>query len=128
MGMQVPCILVVSHVFNVVFRTVGQPGSIGQVLAGLVLGPMSHIEYIQATFFPACSINYYEVVSFFCRIHFMFLFGLEMNIHYTMRNLCMVSLVACGGAIWVVFLVYPSHFTCIKSLTPLTMPPCIIFV
>lgn len=60
---------------------------------------MSHIEYIQATFFPASSINYYEVVSFFCRIHFMFLFGLEMNIHYTMRNLRLVSLVACGGAL-----------------------------
>ncbi|KAK7405448.1 hypothetical protein VNO78_06750 [Psophocarpus tetragonolobus] len=99
MGMQVSCILVVSHVFNVIFRTVGQPGPIAQILAGLVLGPMSHIEYIKATFFPASSINYYEVVSFFCRIHFMFLFGLEMNIHYTMRNLRMVSLVACGGAI-----------------------------
>lgn len=38
-------------------------------------------------------------MSFFCRIHFMFLFGLEMNIHYIMRNLRMVTLVASGGAI-----------------------------
>lgn len=67
--------------------------------AGLVLGPMSHISYIKKTFFPASSINYYEVVSFFCRIHFMFLFGLEMNIHYTLRHLRLVSLVACGGAL-----------------------------
>ncbi|XP_061358569.1 cation/H(+) antiporter 2-like [Gastrolobium bilobum] len=99
MGLQVSCILVVSHFFNVVLRTVGQPGPISQLLAGLVLGPMSHIEYIQVTFFPASSINYYEIVSFFCRIHFMFLFGLEMNIHYTLRNLRVVGLVACGGAI-----------------------------
>lgn len=60
---------------------------------------MSHIDYIKATFFPASSINYYEVVSFFCRINFMFLFGLEMNIHYAMRNLRRVSFVACGGAV-----------------------------
>ncbi|XP_027909863.1 cation/H(+) antiporter 2-like [Vigna unguiculata] len=99
MGMQVSCILVVSHIFNVVFRTVGQPGPIAQILAGLALGPMSHIPYIKATFFPASSINYYEVVSFFCRIHFMFLFGLEMNMHYAMRNLRRVNFVACGGAL-----------------------------
>ncbi|XP_017407743.1 cation/H(+) antiporter 2 [Vigna angularis] len=99
MGMQVSCILVVSHIFNVVFRTVGQPGPIAQILAGLALGPMSHIPYIKATFFPASSINYYEVVSFFCRINFMFLFGLEMNMHYAMRHLRRVNLVACGGAL-----------------------------
>jgi Kef-type K+ transport system membrane component KefB len=29
----------------------------------------------------------------------MFLFGLEMNIHYTLRHLRLVTLVACGGAI-----------------------------
>ncbi|PNX97655.1 cation H(+) antiporter 1-like protein [Trifolium pratense] len=96
MGMQVSCILVVSHFFNVVLRTVGQPGPIAQILAGLVLGPMSHIPYIKETFFPVNSMNYYEVVSFFCRINFMFLFGLEMNIHYTLRNARTVSLVACG--------------------------------
>nr|XP_027190377.1 cation/H(+) antiporter 1-like [Cicer arietinum] len=99
MGMQVSCILVVSHFFNVILRTVGQPGPIAQILAGLVLGPMSHIKYIKETFFPPNSQNYYEVVSFFCRMNFMFLFGLEMNIHYTMSHLRLVSLVACGGAL-----------------------------
>ncbi|MCI35089.1 cation/H(+) antiporter 1-like, partial [Trifolium medium] len=32
MGMQVSCILVVSHFFNVLLRTVGQPGPIAQIL------------------------------------------------------------------------------------------------
>lgn len=67
--------------------------------AGLVLNPMSHISYINKLFFPVSSINYYEVVSFFCRMLFMFLFGLEMNFQYTFRNLRLVSLVACGGAL-----------------------------
>ncbi|GAU14296.1 hypothetical protein TSUD_308570 [Trifolium subterraneum] len=35
MGMQVSCILVVSHFFNVVLRTVGQPGPIAQILVEL---------------------------------------------------------------------------------------------
>ncbi|KAK7283837.1 hypothetical protein RIF29_13585 [Crotalaria pallida] len=99
MGMQVSCILVVSHFFNVVLKTMGQPGSIAQILAGLGLGQLSRITYIKDTFFPESSINYYEVVSFFSRIHFMFLFGLEMNPHYAMRNLRLVSLVACGGTL-----------------------------
>ncbi|CAK8575207.1 unnamed protein product [Lathyrus sativus] len=98
-GMQVSCILVVSHFFNVLLRSLGQPGPIAQILAGLILGPMSHIPYIQKTFFPPSSINYYEVVGFFCRIHFMFLFGLETNHQYTLRNLRLVTLIACGGAL-----------------------------
>lgn len=32
MGMQVACILVISHFFNIVLRTLGQPGPIAQIL------------------------------------------------------------------------------------------------
>ncbi|XP_054792148.1 cation/H(+) antiporter 2-like [Prosopis cineraria] len=100
MGMQVSCILVISHFFNVVLKTFGQPGPIAQILAGVVLGPtaLSHVKQIQEYFFLQSSTNYYEVVSFFCRIFITFLFGLEMNTQYTMLNLRLVSLVACGGA------------------------------
>ncbi|KAF7824833.1 cation/H(+) antiporter 2-like [Senna tora] len=101
MGMQISLILVISHIFNVVLRTLGQPGSIAQILAGVVLGPtaLSHIKQIHEVFFLKSTNNYYEVVSFFCRILISFLFGLEMNIQYTMLNLRLVSLVAFGGAV-----------------------------
>ncbi|KAK7283836.1 hypothetical protein RIF29_13584 [Crotalaria pallida] len=99
MGLQMSCILVVSHFFNVVLRTVGQAGPIAQILAGLGLGQLTRISYIKETFVPENSTNYYEVVTFFCRILFMFLFGLEMNSHFARRNLRLVSLVACGGAL-----------------------------
>ncbi|XP_028802528.1 cation/H(+) antiporter 2-like [Neltuma alba] len=100
MGMQVSCILVISHFFNVVLKTFGQPGPIAQILAGVVLGPtaLSHVKQIQEYFFLQSSTNYYEVVSFFCRIFITFLFGLEMNTQYMLLNLRLVSLVACGGA------------------------------
>ena len=32
MGMQVSCILVISHFFNIVLKTLGQPGSIAQIV------------------------------------------------------------------------------------------------
>ncbi|KAI4354781.1 hypothetical protein L6164_003620 [Bauhinia variegata] len=101
MGMQVSCILVISHFFNIVLKNVGQPGPIAQILAGLVLGPtgLSRIDIVRSTFFLQTTTNYYEVVSFFCRILFMFLFGLEADMHYARRNLRRVSLVACGGAV-----------------------------
>lgn len=69
--------------------------------AGVVLGPtaLSHIKQIQEVFFLQSSTNYYEVVSFFCRILITFLFGLEMNIQFTMLNLRLVSLIACGGVL-----------------------------
>lgn len=66
----------------------------------MVLGPtaLSHVKQIQEIFFLQSSMNYYEVVSFFCRIFITFLFGLEMNIEYIWLNRRLVSLVAGGGA------------------------------
>lgn len=44
MGMQVSCILVVSHVFNVVLRTVGQPGPIAQIL--VINQSINHLNFV----------------------------------------------------------------------------------
>ncbi|KAI4354816.1 hypothetical protein L6164_003650 [Bauhinia variegata] len=101
MGMQVSFILVISHFFNLMLRTMGQPGPIAQILAGLVLGPtaLSRINLVEKAFFLQNSMNYYQVVSFFSRILFMFLFGLETDMNYTKRNLNRVSLIACGGTV-----------------------------
>lgn len=67
----------------------------------MVLGPtaLSHIKEIRNVFFLQSSTNYYEVVSFFCRILITFLIGLEMNLQYTKLNLRLVSMIACGGTI-----------------------------
>ncbi|ONI06278.1 hypothetical protein PRUPE_5G050500 [Prunus persica] len=100
MGMQVACILVISHFFHILLKALGQPGPIAQILAGLVLGPsgLSNITEIKEFFFQASAAEYYEMFGFFCRILFMFLFGLEMDFAYVRRNLRVVCIVAYGGA------------------------------
>ncbi|XP_068304978.1 cation/H(+) antiporter 2-like [Pyrus communis] len=100
MGMQVACILVISHFFHILLKALGQPGPIAQILAGLVLGPsgLSNISEIKEFFFQASAAEYYEMFGFFCRILFMFLFGLEIDIAYIRHNLRIVCIVAYGGA------------------------------
>ncbi|KAJ7969162.1 Cation/H(+) antiporter like [Quillaja saponaria] len=101
MGMQVSCILVISHFFNILLKAFGQPGPIAQILAGLVLGPsgMSNIEKVKNVFIQDNSTDINEVFSFFCRILFMFLIGLETDIRYMIRNIRMANILASGGAI-----------------------------
>lgn len=48
MGMQVSCILVVSHFFNVVLRTMGQPGPIAQIL--VIIKPLLFFYIFFASF------------------------------------------------------------------------------
>lgn len=68
MGMQVSCILVVSHFFNVVLRTVGQPGPIAQILV-TVYYPfvfLYNYYYIFITTLKFLLINHFCIV-FNCR-------------------------------------------------------------
>lgn len=65
-----------------------------------MLGPsgLSNISEIKEFFFQASAAEYYEMFGFFCRILFMFLFGLEIDIAYIRHNLRIVCIVAYGGA------------------------------
>nr|XP_004301717.2 PREDICTED: cation/H(+) antiporter 1-like [Fragaria vesca subsp. vesca] len=100
MAIQVSCILVISHFFHILLKALGQPGPIAQILAGLVLGPsgLCNIKEVKNYFLPASAAQYYEMFGFFCRILFMFLFGLEVDIAYIRRNIRVVCTIACGGA------------------------------
>lgn len=66
----------------------------------MVLGPtgLCNIPDIRKYFLPASAAQYYEMFGFFCRILFMFLFGLEVDIAYIRRNRRVVCMIACGGA------------------------------
>ncbi|XP_062027020.1 cation/H(+) antiporter 2-like [Rosa rugosa] len=100
MAVQVSCILVISHFFHILLKALGQPGPIAQILAGLVLGPsgLCNIKKVKHYFLPPSAAQYYEMFGFFCRILFMFLFGLEVDIAFIRRNLRVVCILACGGA------------------------------
>ncbi len=75
-------ILIASRAVGVVFRRIGQPQVVGEVVAGILLGPslLGRVAPQALAFlFPAASIPYLAVLSQFGVILFMFLVGLELN-------------------------------------------------
>jgi Kef-type K+ transport system membrane component KefB len=75
-------ILVVSRAVGLVFRRLGQPQVVGEVVAGILLGPslLGRIApQVLEFLFPAASTPYLGVLSQFGVILFMFLVGLELD-------------------------------------------------
>nr|XP_043633447.1 cation/H(+) antiporter 1-like [Erigeron canadensis] len=101
MTTQVSAILVLSHVFQIFLKPLGQPAPLAQILAGFVLGPsgLSRSPSIHFFFFQNFAIDFYESMALYCRISIMFLMGLEMDIPYLMRNIRPASIIACGGCL-----------------------------
>ncbi|KAI7738365.1 hypothetical protein M8C21_008428, partial [Ambrosia artemisiifolia] len=101
MTTQVSAILVLSHVFQIFLKPLGQPAPLAQILAGFVLGPsgLSRAPSIHVFFFQNFAVDFYESMALYCRISIMFLLGLEMDISYLMRNLRPVIIIACGGCL-----------------------------
>ncbi|XP_071721635.1 cation/H(+) antiporter 2-like [Rutidosis leptorrhynchoides] len=97
--MQMSGILVISQIFHLILKPLGQPGPIAQILAGLVLGPMllSRIETVRSFFLQDSSKDYFQLSDFLCRVIFMFLIGLETDFMYMWRNFGRASTVAYGG-------------------------------
>ncbi|XP_076915392.1 cation/H(+) antiporter 2-like [Bidens hawaiensis] len=101
MTTQVSAILVLSHVFQIFLKPLGQPAPLAQMLAGFVLGPsgLSRSPSIHVFFFQNFAVDFYESMALYCRISIMFLIGLEMDIPYLMRNLRPASIIACAGCL-----------------------------
>nr|GEU48615.1 cation/H(+) antiporter 2-like [Tanacetum cinerariifolium] len=97
----VSAILVLSHVFQIFLKPLGQPAPLAQILAGLVLGPsgLSRAPSIHVFFFQNFAIDFYESMALYCRISIMFLIGLEMDIPYLRRNFREASIIACSGCL-----------------------------
>jgi Kef-type K+ transport system membrane component KefB len=79
---QIVVILVLSRLIGRSLRRVGQPFVVGEMLAGIVLGPsvlglLAPGAY--AALFPAGSVRFLEAVSHLGLILFMFLVGLELR-------------------------------------------------
>ncbi|KAK4760515.1 hypothetical protein SAY87_005408 [Trapa incisa] len=102
MGMQMSCILVLSHFFHLVLKSTGHSGPIAQILAGLVLGPsgLSRITKIRDFFYQRSSMDYYPLVGFIFSIIFMFELGLETDIAYSIRTLRTAATVSFGGILF----------------------------
>ncbi len=81
--LQIISILIVSRLFGYLFKKIGQPTVIGEILAGIVLGP-SLLGYFYPTafhfLFATNSLGNLYILSQVGLILFMFTIGMELNV------------------------------------------------
>ncbi|SCY29333.1 cation:proton antiporter domain-containing protein [Flavobacterium caeni] len=80
---QIITIIIVARFFGWLFRKIGQPTVMGEIVAGIVLGPslvgMVFPEY-SALLFPAASLGNLQFLSQIGLILFMFVIGMELDL------------------------------------------------
>ena len=80
--LQIAVILLVSRIVGVLFKKIKQPQVIGEMVAGILLGP-SLLGWaapgLSAALFPAASLGYLSALSQVGLVLFMFLVGISLN-------------------------------------------------
>ena len=80
--MQIVVILIVCRFFGLLFKQIGQPAVIGEITAGIMLGPsiLGHFfPEISNFLFPLASLTNINLLSQFGLILFMFVLGMELD-------------------------------------------------
>ena len=81
--LQIITIILVARFFGWLFRKIGQPSVIGEMIAGIVLGPslvgLYFPEFFE-TLFPASSFGNLKFLSQIGLIFFMFVIGMELDL------------------------------------------------
>ncbi len=81
--LQIITIIIVARFFGWIFRKIGQPSVIGEIIAGIFLGPslvgMYFPEY-SSLLFPAASLGNLQFLSQIGLILFMFVIGMELDL------------------------------------------------
>lgn len=81
--LQIVIIVIVARCFGWIFKKIGQPSVIGEILAGIILGPSLlglHFPEVSAFLFPVQSLGSLQVLSQIGLILFMFVIGMELNL------------------------------------------------
>ncbi|MEN9909245.1 MAG: hypothetical protein RLZZ540_2394 [Bacteroidota bacterium] len=80
---QIVMIILTARVFGWFFKKIGQPTVIGEIIAGIVLGPSlvgMYFPEFSAALFPAASLGNLKFLSQIGLILFMFVIGMELDI------------------------------------------------
>lgn len=81
--MQVIVIIIFVRVFGFIFRKTGQPAVMGEIIAGIVLGPSvlgAVLPGVSTFIFPANSLGNLQFLSQVGLMLFMFIIGLELDV------------------------------------------------
>ena len=88
--LQIIAILIVCRIFGWLFVKIGQPTVIGEIVAGIVLGPSvlgNLLPELSAFLFPPDSLNNITLLSQFGLILFMFAIGMELDLEEVRKRL-----------------------------------------
>jgi Kef-type K+ transport system membrane component KefB len=80
---QIITIILVARFFGWVFRKIGQPSVIGEIIAGIVLGPSLlglYFPEFSLTLFPVASLGNLQFLSQIGLILFMYVIGMELDL------------------------------------------------
>ncbi len=80
---QIITIILVARVFGWIFKKIGQPSVIGEIIAGIVLGPSLlglYFPEFSGALFPAESLGNLKFLSQIGLILFMFVIGMELDL------------------------------------------------
>jgi Kef-type K+ transport system membrane component KefB len=83
--MQIVVIVAVAALFSRLFRRIGQPPVMGEMLAGIVLGPSVlgfFFPQVMSFLFPASSLETLRLLSQLGVVLFMFIVGMELNVRH----------------------------------------------
>ncbi len=116
--LQLIVIIVAARALGVLFLKLGQPAVIGEMVAGIILGPSLLgllLPSVQAFVFPAASLGTLRLLSQIGVILYMFVIGIELDVQNLRRKAHAAVLVShasiiipfCLGALLALF-VYPS--------------------
>ncbi|MDR1699409.1 MAG: cation:proton antiporter, partial [Prevotellaceae bacterium] len=88
--LQIISILIVARLFSFVFAKIGQPSVIGEILAGIALGPsiLGHFfPDISAFLFSPDSLQSIDILSRIGLVLFMFVIGMELDLNVIKRKM-----------------------------------------
>jgi Kef-type K+ transport system membrane component KefB len=80
---QIITIILVARLFGWIFRKIGQPSVIGEIVAGIALGPSLlglYFPEFSSTLFPSASLGNLQFLSQIGLILFMFVIGMELDL------------------------------------------------
>ena len=81
--LQVTIIIIFARAFGWLFNKIGQPAVVGEIIAGIVLGPSLlglYLPDVSQFIFPTQSLGNLQVLSQIGLVLFMFVIGMELNL------------------------------------------------
>ena len=105
--LQIAIILTCCRIFGKIFKMLRQPTVIGEILAGIVLGPsiLGHwFPGVSAFLFPPESLGNIELLSQFGLILFMFAIGMELDFSQVLKSLKKTTIISHTSIIFPFFL------------------------